>query len=207
MGNPVMNYFYHHYVDSDWKAKYIKSHISLAGAWGGSMQIVKLFASGYNMDYYRVILPPSALRGMQRSFTSSAYLFPHKDLWKKNEFFATTVDHKNYSSANIKEFFYDIQYPVGYEQYKMASPALILDAPGVEVHCLYGTGVKTPENLTWAKGYFPDYQPTIIYGDGDGTVNIRSLRVCKQWEKSNNDGFSVSSFIKFKEKRDSKNIK
>ncbi|KAE9548698.1 hypothetical protein FO519_008096 [Halicephalobus sp. NKZ332] len=192
MGNPVMNYFYHQYVDSDWKSKYIKSHISLAGAWGGSMQIVKLFASGYNMDYYRVILPPSALRGMQRSFTSSAFLFPHSKLWNGKEYFATTVDHANYSSANIKQFFHDINYPLGFDQYEMASPTLILDPPGVEMHCMYGTGVKTPENFTWAKGYFPDYQPTITYGDGDGTVNIRSLQVCKQWDKSSNDGFHVS---------------
>uniref|UniRef100_A0A1I7X231 Glycerophosphocholine acyltransferase 1 n=1 Tax=Heterorhabditis bacteriophora TaxID=37862 RepID=A0A1I7X231_HETBA len=33
---------------------------------GGTSSIVKLFASGYNMNYYRVVLPPSKLRAMQR---------------------------------------------------------------------------------------------------------------------------------------------
>lgn len=76
-----MLYFYHNYVDQvrteterfqaktvvqAWKDKYIKSHVSLAAPWGGAMQIVKLYASGYNMNYYRVILPPNKLRTMQR---------------------------------------------------------------------------------------------------------------------------------------------
>uniref|UniRef100_A0A915CQL5 Group XV phospholipase A2 n=1 Tax=Ditylenchus dipsaci TaxID=166011 RepID=A0A915CQL5_9BILA len=143
MGNPIMNYFYHNYVDQTWKDKYVEAHVSLAGAWGGSLQIMKLFASGYNMDYYRIILPPSALRGMQRSFTSSAYLLTE------------------------------------------------VGPPGVKVHCLYGIDVKTAEQFVWAKGYFPEYQPTtIVYGDGDGTVNIRSLETCKQWNESNNAGKS-----------------
>ncbi|CAJ0577555.1 unnamed protein product, partial [Mesorhabditis spiculigera] len=78
MGNPAMLYFYKNYVDQAWKDKYIQSHVSLAAAWGGSMQIIRLYVSGYNMNYYRIILPPSSLRSMQRSFTSSAFLFPSK---------------------------------------------------------------------------------------------------------------------------------
>uniref|UniRef100_A0A914Y4V9 Lecithin:cholesterol acyltransferase n=1 Tax=Panagrolaimus superbus TaxID=310955 RepID=A0A914Y4V9_9BILA len=145
MGNPVMNYFYHKYVDAEWKKQFIKSHISLAGAWGGSLQIVKLFASGYNMDYFRM------------------------------NFFAITAE-KNYSAHNVKEFFADIDYRVGLEQYNLANPTLILESPGVETHCIYGSKVNTPESFTWAKGYFPNYQPSITFGDGDGTVNIRSLK-------------------------------
>uniref|UniRef100_A0A7E4V9W5 Group XV phospholipase A2 n=1 Tax=Panagrellus redivivus TaxID=6233 RepID=A0A7E4V9W5_PANRE len=180
MGNPIMNYFYHHYVDAAWKAQFLASHVSIAGAWGGSMQIIKLFASGYNMDYYRIILPPSRLRAMQRSFTSSAFLFPHRGVWNENDAFAFTAT-RNYSVSNVEQFFKDVDYPLGIDQYKLASQALIIDAPGIPVHCIYGTDVQTPETFTWAKGYFPDYQPTTVYGDGDGTVNIKSLRVCNEW--------------------------
>lgn len=84
------------------------------------------------MDYYRIILPPSSLRPMQRSFTSSAFLFPHKDLWQSNEIFASGPD-RNYTSANIKQFFDDIKYPTGWLQYQKIAPALSLDPPGVEV--------------------------------------------------------------------------
>jgi len=185
MGNPVMNYFYHNFVDKEWKDKYIHSHIALSGPWAGAMQIVKLFASGYNMDHYRVILPPSALRPMQRSFTSSAFLFPSSKAWSETEPIAVTAE-RNYTLKDVEVFFKDVDYEIGYEQYKMANPTLIPNQPEVTLHCIYGHDVQTPENLTWAKGYFPDYQPVITYGDGDGTVNRKSLEVCKQWQNESN---------------------
>lgn len=57
-----------------------------------------------------------------------------------------------------------------------------------EVHCLYGTGIKTPGKFTWNKiSHFPDSQPdNTVYDDGDGTVNIRSLETCKSWNVENN---------------------
>lgn len=115
------------------------------------------------MDYYRVILPPSSLRPMQRSFTSSAFLFPSSKVWGPNEPLAVTAD-RNYTVNDVETFFKDIGYEIGFEQYKMASPTLISDYPGVKIHCIYGHNVQTPELLTWTRGYFPDYQPTITYG-------------------------------------------
>lgn len=191
MGNPLSLYFLNNYVDQAWKDKYINSFVSLAAPWAGSMQIVRLFASGYNMNYYRVILPPSHLRAMQRSFTSSAFLFPSPVAWKPHEILATTAT-KNYTVSNIKEFFTDIDYMVGWEQYKQAARLNgNLTAPGVPVHCIYGTGVPTPEKFEWASGYFPDYPPTEFMGDGDGTVNKKSATVCTNWI-NNNQGKKVT---------------
>lgn len=31
-------------------------------------------------------------------------------------------------------------------------------------------------------GTFPLNDPSYIYGDGDGTVNLRSLEACAQWQ-------------------------
>ncbi|PIO68094.1 Lecithin:cholesterol acyltransferase [Teladorsagia circumcincta] len=192
MGNPVALYFFNNFVDQAWKDKFIQSHISLAGPWGGSMQVLRLFASGYNMNYFRVILPPSRLRGMQRSFTSSAFLFPSKAVWNDSEILASTFE-KNYTLANVQEFFHDIDYPIGWEQYKVASQLNgNLEAPGVKIHCLYGIGIDTAEQFNWAKGYFPDYQPYVMYGDGDGTVNRKSAEVCLGWNKANNHGKPVT---------------
>ncbi|CAI4228206.1 unnamed protein product [Auanema sp. JU1783] len=191
MGNPTMLYFYNNYVTQDWKDKYIKSHVGLAGPWGGSMQIVKLYASGYNMNYYRILLSPNKLRQMQRSFSSSAFLFPNANVFNKTTIIAKT-DSKNYTLENVEEFFTDIKYETGYEQYKAA--ALLnadLKPPGVEVHCVYGTGLATPEQFSWGNWWFPDYQPTITYGDGDGTVNRVSAEACQRWNKGNNNGKDV----------------
>lgn len=84
------------------------------------------------MDYYRVILPPSALRGMQRSFSSSAFLFPSTKVWGASEVLAMTGE-KNYTLSNLEEFFGDIGYTLGYQQYLTINPALVAEAPGVEV--------------------------------------------------------------------------
>ncbi|VDK68485.1 unnamed protein product [Litomosoides sigmodontis] len=181
MGNPLMLYFYNQIVTQEWKNKFIHSHISIAGAWGGALQIIRLLASGYNMNHYRILLPPSSLREMQRSFTSSTFLFPSYNVWKEDEILAT-VDNKNYTLGNVKQFFEDIDYEVGWYQYRNTAHLLgDFQAPNVEVHCIYGYGIDTPESFVWSKKWFPDYQPDTKYGDGDGTVNRRSLEACKKW--------------------------
>jgi lysophospholipase-3 len=62
-----------------------------------------------------------------------------------------------------------------------------LQAPGVPVLCLFSQNVSTPEGfrygapsddlaaVDWAQ------TPQVLSGDGDGTVNYRSLRVCERW--------------------------
>lgn len=134
---------------------------------------------------------------MQRSFTSSAFLFPSNKVWDDDEIIAIT-DTRNYTVNDVEQFFKDVSYELGYEQYKMAHPTLITEKPeGLAVHCIYGQGVDTPELLVWAKGYFPDYQPAIKYGDGDGTVNRKSLEICKQWQnKSGGDLVTVHEIEK-----------
>ncbi|KXJ25297.1 Group XV phospholipase A2 [Exaiptasia diaphana] len=54
-------------------------------------------------------------------------------------------------------------------------------APNVTLYCFYGTKVPTPESFTFGEGEFPDTFPKYNLGDGDGTVNIRSLRGCKEY--------------------------
>ena len=76
-----------------------------------------------------------------------------------------------------------------------------LKPPGVEVFCSHGSKVDTTERVVYPPGAFPtdtshssklenkegvegkfwpfpSGSPELIKGDGDGTVNIRSLEVC-----------------------------
>lgn len=57
-------------------------------------------------------------------------------------------------------------------------------APGVEIHCLYGGNVSTVEQLDYRKSDDLDGSPTLINGDGDGTVNARSLKSCTKWQNT-----------------------
>lgn len=56
------------------------------------------------------------------------------------------------------------------------------DPLGVEIHCLHGYGVDTTDSLFYKPGEFPTSYPTLIVGDGDGTVNRRSLEACLYWK-------------------------
>lgn len=54
--------------------------------------------------------------------------------------------------------------------------------PGVEVHCLYGKDVPTVERLNYTKtAYVDGATPQLQMGQGDGTVNLRSLSACGTW--------------------------
>lgn len=55
-----------------------------------------------------------------------------------------------------------------------------LQAPGVSVHCLYGTGIATPQAYHYST--FPDADPEVENGEGDGTVNVLSAVQCKRWK-------------------------
>merc|ERR1712080_11477 len=57
-----------------------------------------------------------------------------------------------------------------------------LEPPGVEVFCVHGSGVPTVEKLVYKEGESPGIDPAMEKGDGDGTVNIRSLRACTAWQ-------------------------
>ncbi|KAK6982637.1 group XV phospholipase A2 [Biomphalaria glabrata] len=179
MGNPVFLYFLNQ-QPQEWKDKYIQSMIALAGVWGGAVKPLRLMASGDSLGVSVVV--PLKVRPEQRSMPSTAFLMPSDKFWKPSEVLVRT-ESKNYTVADYKEFFSDLNFTDGYEMRKDTEMLIRdLQPPGVVVHCLHGTGVDTPETLVYGKGQFPDTYPDVMYGDGDGTVNIRSLLGCLQWQ-------------------------
>ena len=56
--------------------------------------------------------------------------------------------------------------------------------PGVDVHCLYSTGVDTPFSFYYKGGDFSK-APIVTNSDGDGTVHASSLEFCNQWSNTN----------------------
>uniref|UniRef100_A0A6G1SFT1 Group XV phospholipase A2 n=1 Tax=Aceria tosichella TaxID=561515 RepID=A0A6G1SFT1_9ACAR len=171
--------FYLNTKPQAWKDKYVRSMISLAGVYAGSVKAMKAYASGDNFGV--IVVPSLSLRKDVRTFPSLALLMPSPDVWPKNQ---VLVKNRNisYTASDYKQFFRDIDYPVGYEMWlDVKSLAPPLRAPGVEVHCLHGHKVSTPEFLDYDTGHFPDAKPKVKYGDGDGTVNILSLSTCLEW--------------------------
>lgn len=87
----------------------------------------------------------------------------------------------NYTVLDYKRFYSDIGFEDGWLMRQDTEPLVAnLTAPGVAIHCLYGSGVPTSEAFQYTDK-FPDVEPTVVFGDGDGTVNLRSAIQCRRW--------------------------
>jgi len=196
MGSIMTLYFLHN-MAQDWKDKYLRSFISMAGVWGGTARAVKVFAVGDNLDSW--FLNEKNLL-WERTNPSLAWLMPSKDFWPDDEVLVET-DQKNFTRLDLPEFFKALEEPKTYMEMMVEDTEDLiagLKPPQVEVFCLHGSKVDTTERLIYPPGGFPNiarvsstqdqnndtnlgfwpfpsYDPTIIKGDGDGTVNIRSL--------------------------------
>ena len=108
---------------------------------------------------------------------------PNTPFWDNSEVLVQTED-KNYTVENYQEFFNDLSEPNGWLMREDTSGLLAGNpAPGVEVFCLHGEGVDTVEKLVYKEGEFPGSDPSLILkGNGDGTVNWRSLIGCTRWD-------------------------
>ncbi|XP_064478264.1 phospholipase A2 group XV-like [Ornithodoros turicata] len=191
MGCPNMRYFLSR-MDQAWKDRHIKALVSLGGAWGGAVKALKAFASGENLGV--VVINPLTVRAEQRSAPSLAYMMPDRNYWAQDEVLVSTLK-RNYTIADYPQFFHDIDFPEGYEMYKDTRPYMMdLTPPGVEIHCLFGQNVSTINSIAYRKSGFPDIQPEIVFGDGDGTVNIRSLLGCQKFRALQAQPINVKAY-------------
>lgn len=88
--------------DKSWKDKYITRIITLAGAWGGSMKAVKVYAIGDDLGSFA--LRGSVMRAEQITSPSLAWLLPSPLFWKPNEIMVKTAS-RNYTVAQMEEYF------------------------------------------------------------------------------------------------------
>ncbi|CAK9831228.1 Phospholipase A2 group XV [Anthophora retusa] len=148
--------------------------------WGGSVKALKVFAIGDDLGAY--ILRQNILKDQQISSPSLGWLLPSRLFWKESEVLVQT-QQKNYTLSTLRDYLIDIGVPNAWE-FRKDNEKYQLDftAPGVEVHCLYGNNIDTVQKLYYKPGISIEGTPQLISGDGDGTVNLRSLEGCKHWQ-------------------------
>lgn len=156
-----------------WRQRYVKHFIALSAPWGGTVDEMLTFASGNALGV--PLVNPLLVRNEQRSSESNLWLMPRKKQFPPDKPLVFTRN-STYSSFEISRFLQDIGFPEGVHPYETRILPLVekLVAPGVPVTCMVGSGVQTPESLYYGDEGF-DKQPEILYGDGDGTVNMASL--------------------------------
>ncbi|XP_060822942.1 phospholipase A2 group XV-like [Bombus pascuorum] len=179
MGGPMSLIFLQR-QSQKWKDKYINCLITLSAVWGGSVKALKVFAVGDDLGAY--LLRQSILKDEQITSPSLGWLLPSRLFWKDTEILVQS-EKKNYTLLTLQDYLIDINVPNGWE-FRKDNEKYQLDftAPKVEVHCLYGSGIDTVEKLYYKPGISIEGTPQLIPGDGDGTVNLRSLEGCKYWQ-------------------------
>lgn len=127
------------------------------------------------------VIGPLKIREQQRSAVSTSWLLPYNHTWSHEKVFVHTPT-SNYTLRDYRQFFQDIGFEDGWLM-RQDTEGLVetMTPPGVELHCLYGTGVPTPDSFYYES--FPDRDPKICFGDGDGTVNLENVLQCQAWQK------------------------
>ena len=177
MGSPMILYFLNNYVDQKWKDKYIRCQVSMSGVLGGTARATKVFAVGDNLGSR--LVQSFHFRTEQRASPSLAWLMPSADLWDENEVLVQS-QNINITLANYKNFYDLLGEPTGFDMWQDTKNLLKgIPAPQVEFYCWHGINVPTTEKLIYYK--FPTSTPSVKKGDGDGTVNLRSMKACLKW--------------------------
>ncbi|KAI4375066.1 hypothetical protein MLD38_012978 [Melastoma candidum] len=173
-----------------WRCKYVKHFIALSAPWGGAVDEMLTFASGNTLGV--PLVDPLIVRSEQRSSESNLWLLPNPKVFGGRKVLVVNPK-RNYTALDMVSFLEDIGFPVGVHPYRSRISPLIakLVAPEVPVTCIVGSGIKTADALFYNNKGF-DEAPEIVYGDGDGTVNMVSLLALEPlWKGNENQPLKV----------------
>ncbi len=192
MGGPVSLYFFTKFnrVSQAWKDKYIHAYIPIAGAWNGGVASLRAVISEFPVADF---IPSAVTRffgsflvKVARTLESIPWLIPKSSVFRNKVLVSTPS--KKYTANDYKDLFEKIGYKNGYQFFERVQGLLgNYLPPNVPTYCYYGTQVPTVSMIEYAKDFDPDVstigvESVVKKGNGDGTVNIQSLEVCKRWK-------------------------
>jgi lysophospholipase-3 len=185
MGGIYGQYFLHtHMVEQAWKDKYINAFIPVNCPWKGTVIISNLYTSGYNWGIAPI--DRGVLKMQLTSWETGVLLLPQEDAWDYNDILVSTAK-RNYTARDYDDYFRDVDNPIGRQLFEnIRHKSYDMGHPGVDTYCVYSYGIDTPNQLVYDEGEFPDGHATMLMGPGDGTVNLMSLKFCKQWLSKHN---------------------
>lgn len=181
MGGPYFLGFLNQ-QSQEWKDKYLRSYVSLDGAFGGSPSAIAALTtlSGWWASKFS---DPAAMRNLVQSWPSIVWMLPLAQLYGSDYVWVTTRSPpRNYTTADLGQLLADA---TGYNASKVfhllqTQKWFTFDAPGVESHAIFGTGVPTPLRSTYNTTAF-DTAPITQFGNGDGVVPEAGLRLLEIW--------------------------
>ncbi|CAL5079149.1 unnamed protein product [Urochloa decumbens] len=157
-----------------WRNEYIKHLILVAPTLseGFLNQLVGLATGPSDLTY--IGATALSLRPMWRSFETSIVDLPSPDVFGHKPLVIT--ERRNYSAHDMEVLLAAIGFAHGVEPFRrrMVPKMHYFQAPMVPMTCINGVGNRTPKQLVFWEGDY-DRAPEMVYGDGDGYVNLISM--------------------------------
>ncbi|KAF0928930.1 hypothetical protein E2562_011026 [Oryza meyeriana var. granulata] len=168
-----------------WRNKYIKHLILIAPTLSsGFVAPLTNLASGPEGWFYVPEATSLSLRPTWRSFELSIVNFPSPKVYGHKPIVITK--QRNYSAYDVEDFLTAVGFSDGIEPFRRRTLAKMnyFKAPMVPLTCINGMGIRTPRQAVYWDGNF-DVLPDIVYGDGDGEINLVSMlafdkEMCRQ---------------------------
>ena len=168
-------YFLNEVVTQEWKDKYIMVYIPLSAAWAGASISLEAVVAGLLASQFETSLE------VRRSLEALYWLMPRAEAYRDQVLVETPS--ANYTARDYQQMFTTFaNYPLGWTKYM---PTSTINAgyrfPGVPTHCFYGSDTPTPLTFIYSSDNATNTTLTVRNGDGDGVVDIVSLKVCLKW--------------------------
>lgn len=179
----------------NWKDVYVKRLIALAAPWRGSFKALSSMLLGDNLGM--PFINDDKLRPLQITFPSLMYLMPQQSTFdrasgSKSQRVLVETASKAYKFDNLDELFRDSKMDDQFEMWlNVRNYTRDLQAPNVELWCLYGVGVATPTKVVFEGELLESRSTQVKSGDGDGTVNLESSLACADFAGGDGDRYQV----------------
>ncbi|GJN30776.1 hypothetical protein PR202_gb19113 [Eleusine coracana subsp. coracana] len=163
-----------------WRRRHVGHAVLLGPALGGFAEGMEGLVTGTGCG-----LPDAAARPMKarlaRSQQSALWRLPTPPVFGDRPLVVTAIE--TYTARDVAAFLEDIGFAEGVRPYVTRVLPIWRDlpAPLVPVTSVIGVGVATPETFVFRTEEGFEGEPEVVYGDGDGTINIVSLVAVDEW--------------------------
>jgi lysophospholipase-3 len=161
-----------------WRKRFVKHFVMASTGAGGFVVSMQFFATSDNSSSSSpspadVMSLPRVGRTLASRFTALPSPIGFGD-----DTPLVVTRNKSYAASDMPAFLAAAglpPYAVRLYETRELPVALSLRAPLVPVTCVNGIGLPTPETLVYRDGLDDGGAPEVVYGDGDGVVNLASI--------------------------------
>jgi len=192
LGCPTMLFFFRRFVSEEWRTANIEAWVALSGPWLGAARQASSYTGGDTLGLPTWLVPHDYVKPVQVNATSGVWLSPHPKGFGDVPIISTPT--KNYTAAELPKVISMIGDEAGGKQTLALFAKRSIDLgdlqgipSGIKLHNWYSSGTKTPLGFRFDKEITQGFNRAPVettYSDGDGTVNIQSLRMPETWEGS-----------------------